>query len=207
AVSSGCKLPKTERAGDQIKRLETILKAAADTEPIMKGRVKTVKVAGNDVLTVNLDGKMVPWNKLFERFEKDGKDYDKLAKKLKEATLSISLSVREPYLLFGIGASPEHLAKLGKGKSLAERAELKPLAKFADQRIIDVGYVSEAFLARVSTGTKDIDDLVKQGRDALKKVELPADLKKRLEKDLEELAKDMKAYVSKPGASINFSFL
>lgn len=203
----GWKLSKTDRADAQLKRLETILKAEADKEPVMKGRVKTVKVGGSDVLTLALDGKMVPWNKLFEKYEKGGKDYDKLAKKLKDSTLSISLGVRDQYLVFAIGATPEHLAKLGKGKSLAGRAELKPLAKFADQRIIDVSYVSEAFMARIGTSSKDVDEMAKQGRDALKKVELPPELKKRLEKDLEEFVKDMKAYVTKPGAVMAFSFL
>jgi hypothetical protein len=202
----GFKLSKPERAEAQIKRLETLLKGPFNDNPQLKGRLKRRPVAGSVFLILALDGSLVPWDDIKLPEEQPG-DLDKLKKKLKSMTFTVSLGVRENYLLLGIGASAAHLNKLGKGKSLAERPEFKPMAKYADKRITETSYVSKAFREKFTTTKKDLDEMAERGREALKKAGLPDELQKRVGDDLDKLMKDLRALFPEVGASMSFSFL
>ena len=117
----GFKITKTEPADEQIKRLEVLLQLAAAFQPQLKGRVKRVKVAGGDFVTLNLDGEMIPTDDLtdtFKKFEETKGDADTVIKKLKGLKLTIGLGVRKGYVLLFIGSSLNHLEKFGQGQGL-----------------------------------------------------------------------------------------
>jgi hypothetical protein len=202
----GFKLTKPERAEAQIKRLEELLKGPFNESAQLKGRLKRRPVAGKVFLVVTLDGSLVPWDEVKLPEQQPG-DLDKLKKRLKAMTFTVSLGVRDNYLLVGIGADTKHLAKLGKGKALAERPEFKPLAKYADRHITETSYVSKALREKFGTTKKDIDEMSEYGKEALKKAGLPEDLQKRIAEDLDKLVKDLRAAIPETGASMTFSFL
>jgi hypothetical protein len=110
-------------------------------------------------------------------------------------------------LLFTVGSSTDQLAALGAGKLLADLPELKPLAKYSDQRLVDISYVSKAMLQAISNTNRDLDELVNVVRKVLPEAGLPEELKQRITKDAEELAGDVKATVPTLGAHTTFSFL
>src|SRR5262249_4747963 len=99
------------------------------------------------------------------------------------------------------------LSRFGQGKKLIDAPEFAPLDKFADRRLTSIGYTSKAFNAQVNPGSKDIDGYLELANEMLKAVDLPADLKTRLHKDLTDLAKDLKANMPAAGAAMAFSFL
>jgi hypothetical protein len=204
----GFKLSKTKPAETQLARLETLLKGLAEQNPELKGRVKKEKIGNAETLIVALDGKLVPWDMLpLDRFEDAPGQYKELINKLKAMKLTIGLTIRDGYVVLAIGESLDHLAKLGAGKSLATRPELKPLAKFADKRVISVSYVSKEFTAVVGANKKDIDDMVEGIATNVLKNKVPAEKLKQIRKDMEGLAKDLKKLVREPGATLGFSFL
>ena len=51
----------------------------------------------------------------------------------RKSKLTVAVGVRDNYLLASIGPSLDCLEKLGKGERLIDRAEFKPLEKYADQ--------------------------------------------------------------------------
>jgi hypothetical protein len=204
----GFKLSKTKPAQAQLARLETLLKGLADQVPELKGRVKKAKIGDAETLVVTLDGKLVPWDKVpLDRFEDKPGQYTDLLNKLKGMKLTIALTIRDGYLVLAIGDSLDHLAKLGTGKSLATRPELKPLGKFADKRLISVSYVSKEFAAAVGASKKDIDDMVEAVATNILKNKVPPEKLKQIRKDMEGLAKDVKKLIPEPGATLGFSFL
>lgn len=207
-VIVGFRISNPKLAENQLGRLEKHLMAEAEKTPEMKGRLKRQKVAGGDFLTLALDGKLVPWDQVpFENFEEKPGEFKPLVKKLQAVTMSVSLGVRGNYVLLALGGSTEHLAKLGQGKKLIDLTELQPLAKFADRKLTSINYVSKAMASKVAASAKDIDELVKDADELLKLADLKPAQIARIKKDLEALAKEIKAALPEPGAALAFSFL
>jgi hypothetical protein len=205
----GFKVSKTEAAEAQLKRLEELLNGLAAQVPQLGGRVKRSKVAGGDFLTVTLDGTLVPWDKVsFKQFEEKEGEFDKFLDKLKQLKLTVSLGVRDNYVLLGVGESTAGLAKLGhSSEGLAGRPELKSLERHAGERITSVSYVSQALRARLSTSKESIDELAKHANEALKEAGLPPTLQDKISKDLASLATDVKSLIPTAGAMMSYAFL
>ncbi len=205
----GFKLRDNKAAEAQLQRLADLLEPLADQVKPLKGRLKKVKGKGGSMLTLALDGKMVPWNDLpiKDLEEKDG-DYDALLKKLAGLKMTISLGLRDNYLILAFSESLEALDKLGgKGAKLVDRPELKPLTKFADKPLTSVGYVSKALREKAGFGRKDLDGVVEAANAGLDLVPIPEGQKRRIKKDVADLAKEIKSTIGETGASLSFSFL
>jgi hypothetical protein len=204
----GFKLSNSKRAEEQLQRLEKLAKDFSEQVPFLKGRLQRTQVEGNSFLTLTLDGSLVPWEQIpIKDFEENPGDFDKLMKKLSQLKLTVNLGIRDKYLLLALGESGAQIARLGKGQTLAERAELKPLAKFADRKISSITYTSKALKAAVEASPKDVDGWMEFANQALSRLELPADKSGQIKKDMEALSKEVKALIPDSGAGLSFSFL
>ena len=63
----------------------------------------------------------------FEQMEAKPGDAKKVFEALKKATLTISLGLRNDYLLLAVAPSTDILTRLGQGKALLGRPEFQPL--------------------------------------------------------------------------------
>jgi hypothetical protein len=204
----GFKVTKKDRARNQLNRLQKLLTGLAEKVPQLKDRIKKEKVAGGNFLTLRLDGKMIPWEKVpIKDLENEEGEYDKLIEHLKSLTLIISVGVRDDFVLVSLGPTNAALATLGKGKLLVERSEFKPLAKFADKRLTSIGYVSQKMAARLAMNAKDVQGIVDMAKGFLPKIEVSDKQRDQMKKDLEDLAKDLKPFFPKVGATMSFTFL
>jgi len=207
----GFRLSNPAAASEQLSNLENQAKAVLESQAETKGRFQRNKVGEHEYLTLRLDGEMVPWDQLpleyLRSLESKPGDVDKLIARLKQLKLTMALGVRGDYLLLAIGSSPDVLARLGSGKRLMDRSELKPLAKFADKRLASISYLSKAMAGRLSNGKKDIDDLLGTLHELLPQAKLPADQQAQIRKDASALAEDLKSLVPEPGALLAFGFL
>jgi hypothetical protein len=200
----GFQLSETARARDQLKRLETLLTNLEAQAPFLNGRVKKVNLAGANFLTVTLDGTLVPWQLLpIKQFERKEGEFDELLKKLTQLRLTLALGIRDGYLLFAIGQSTDLLKTIGGGKRLADRAELKPLAKFADKRVTSIAYVSQAL--RNISQTSQFDGIIKLVNTTLPQTGMSAEQRDKVRKDLAELTKDMQTWRGRVGATVAVS--
>jgi hypothetical protein len=204
----GFRLRDSAAATTQLKRLEAVLDPLFEGQPLLKGRLKRVKVKGKDFLSLTFDGGMVPWNKIpIEDYEEKEGEFKDLVKKLKGLKVTVSLGVRDNYLLLSLGESLELVEKLGTGgQPLAGRPELKPLAKAADKPLLSVGYVSQALRRSTATSADDLDALADLLKSFLDKAPIGDAQRKRIIKDLADLAKEMKTGLVEPGAAMSFSF-
>lgn len=209
ALVFGFRLKGSEQAENQLKRLETLLEGLAENVEQAKGRFKRTKVGGTSYLTLDLDGSLIPWDDInFKDLEVKKEEYEELIAHAKKMTLTISLGVQGNYLLFGLTSSAKELAKLGSGKSLADRPELAPLAKFADQRLTGIGYTSAASLAAITTSRADLDGLAKLAKEALNKAEMiKEERRKAIAEDIDELFARARKELVPPGAQVSVSFL
>src|SRR5262249_29178885 len=154
----GFKLTDVKRAQNQLKRLEELAKPHFEAEPKMQGRLKHASVSGIDYLAVELDGSMVPWDEVpWQRLESKPGQYDRLKEKLRGMRLIVYVGERNDYLLLAIGSSPAQLAALGQGKVVSDLPEFAPLAKYANERLVDVSYVSKSMIEAIGYSSGDFD--------------------------------------------------
>ncbi len=69
------------------------------------------------------------------------------------------MGVRDNDLLVSVGSSIDCIKNLGTGERLIDLPEFKPLEKFADKRLTDIGYVSKELNEQLNNNAKNIDDL------------------------------------------------
>ena len=203
----GFKLTKT-RPAVLAKLLDGALQVAGkQLPPPLQGRLKKTSINGGDVHSLTLDGSLVPWEMVpFAQLEDQPGQLDKLRKRLKEMKLTISLSVRENYLLFSVGEGTGGLQALGgPGPKLMDQKEFAPLAKFGDRPLTSIAYVSKEYQTSGS-GLKD-DDSVKWLDTLIKDSKLTQVQQAKVRKDFRNLLADVRRYTPEPGAQLDFTFL
>jgi hypothetical protein len=193
-------------------QLELLVSIVCDSNPKTRGHWKRTPLGKYEYLVLSLDGSMVPWDQVpvddLRRYETKPGDADKLVERLKKLTLTISLGLRDDYLLLAIGPSTAALAHLGEGPHLAGCPQLKPLEKFADKRLTSIGYLSAALNVQINeSNVAQINDLFTALDKALPGMPLTPDQVKRIRADAAALAKDIRALIPKVGAGMEFSFL
>lgn len=205
----GFRIADAKRAEAQIARLEKHVMPLLEQAPQLKGRLKRTKVGESDFLTLSLDGEMVPWQEIpMKEIEEKPGQFDEVFKKLKAMKLTIALGVRGKYLLLGIGESTSQLTKFVAGTDrLVNRPEFKPLTRYAERRLTSISYVSKELQVRLAMTDKDVNDMVELAKSMLPQAELNEAQQARVGKDLDDLAKDIRKYLPKPGAAMSFSFL
>lgn len=75
----GFKISNTQRVQSQLKRLEALVKPHLDSDPRFQGSLKRTTIGGDEYLTMELDGKMVPWHDVpWDRLVEKPNQYDEL---------------------------------------------------------------------------------------------------------------------------------
>lgn len=205
----GFKIRDTAKAEAQIKRLEMLGQVLAGLQPMFKGRIKRVEVGGSSLLSLSLDGGMVPWDQInWQELEEKPGEFEDLRESLKKIKLTITLGVHRGFLLLAIGSTTQGVARLcGDGPRLSGRPELKPVLQAAGKRLTGIGYSSKALAAQFALKAEDIDTLATQAGQALEAIGLPEQRRNAIGKDLIALAGDIKKNLTPPGASLSFSYL
>jgi hypothetical protein len=208
----GFKIKNAELAKEQLIKLETIANIVLEMNEKTQGRFKKTKVGNHEYLVVKLDGAMIPWDEVPMEKMKDAEttkgDAQKVIDRVKKTKLVIALGLRDNYLVAAIGPSLDALENLEKGDRLMNRAEFKPFAKYADKRLVSIGYASEAFNRQISDSQqKSIDQLLVFLDEALPKTSLTDAQKERVRKDAQSFKSDLNTLIPKAGAAMGLGFL
>jgi hypothetical protein len=210
-VVVGFKVKNADLAKEQLIKMETIGNIMLEANELTKGHFKKTKVGKHEFLVLELDGEMVPWDKVpmdqLKAMEPTQGDFQKIIDKLKEAKLVLAIGLRDNYLVCSLGSSLECLEKLGQGKRLMDRAELKPLAKFADRRLTAICYLSEEMFQQLNSQRRNIDEMLKLADKLLPLAKLTDQQNQRIRKDAQAMAKEVKDLVPEVGAVLGFRFL
>jgi hypothetical protein len=205
----GFRLKNTDLAGAQIDRLEQLLQSVLEDQPELKERLTRAKVDDYEYLTFTVDGGMIPEEELekIKDLEESEGDYDEVIDAVKEATVTVSIGVREDYLLLSVGSENELLENLGGDEVLSSRPEFKRLAPHLKKRLLSINYISKEAAESLGMKPEDFGNLAEAGKQFLAMAELDEDAQQRIANDIDELVEDLKKYVVSPGGTLGFEFL
>jgi hypothetical protein len=205
----GFKIRDKAPAEAQLARLETVLhQVLAAHAPVLEKRLKRTQIDGGNFLTLELDGSLVPWDRVGIEDEDDRPEgYDEVIQRLKSLKLPVQVGVRDGFVFIALAVAPERLARPAAGPRLASIREFQPLARFADRRLASVDYASQALRRQASASKQDVDAWMEAASSYLPKIGFPEETQKRIQADLENLAKDLKSLIPEVGAALAFSFL
>ena len=153
----GFKVTDPDEVAAQLRRLDPVLKDALKGTPLA-GRAKRTKIGGDDFLTLEVDGSLVPWDQIdIAQYESEDGEFDALQKRLKAVKITVTVGVRKGYLLVALGPTGGHVAKFGgPGPKLTTVPEVEALAKYAGKQIVSIGYTSAKLLAAAGTTQDDV---------------------------------------------------
>lgn len=207
----GFKVKDAARAEKLVALLEQLgTQALKEAPPPLQGRLKRTTVGKSNLLTVNLDGSLVPWGQIpIKDLEQKAGEFADLVTKLKQMTLTVSLGMHEGYLVLGVGPSTAPIAKLsGTGPLLKDTPEFKLLAKAGSNKLTDVNYSSKSYLTKITAGNvEQFDKMLEVARAGLGAAPLPEERKAAILKDVEAMVKGMKDVQPSLGAALSFNFL
>ncbi len=204
----GFQVKDAEKAQQQLDVVHGRLRDLLDKkQPEIAARLKRDQIAGREFLTLQLDGSMIPWDKLQEQTDEDvtPEDFEKWQKLVKDKSVAVALGVVENHVLLSIGASTDHLEKLGKGPLLAENEAIKRLEKHAGERVVSIAYLSKVIADSMASPQKTVNDLTNSVGEALEEAEVDEELRQQLIEDIQSA--DLSKYMPSPGETSTISFL
>ncbi|MEX2286233.1 MAG: hypothetical protein WD648_04030 [Planctomycetaceae bacterium] len=205
----GFRLKDSAQAQTQLKRMEEALGSILNQiNPDLANRFQTIKIDGNDFLTLKLDGEMIPWDQVpIAALEQEPGEFDDLIAAIRKLPLTISLGVRGDYLLLGISDSEDIVKTATGGKLLHDRDELAALRANADKQFTGFGYINGEFAKKANQIQQQLDDLVEMVQSLVPLVPFDDDVKKELGVDIQSLRESMQPLIPEPGAQMGFTFL
>jgi hypothetical protein len=203
----GFRIKDAERAKRELDEVHSRLRNVLDEHlPQVAAHLQREQIAGHEFLTLRLDGSMIPWEEIREKAEKlDEEQFNTIRDVVTKQTLVVALGVADEFVLLSVGASTDHLEKLGQGASLSEQPAIKQLQQHADQRVVGVSYLSKAFAQSLGSPQKTMDDITGGVEEALVQGKIDEQDRKTILDDIRAL--DLAKYMPEPGDTTAIAFL
>jgi len=168
----GFKTTKKDIAAFQLKRLEVLTKMLVDVNPALAGALARRAIPGGEIVTLTLDGDLLPWDDLLAELvrEEEGDDSPfmadarKVIDRARKLDLVIAIGLVGDRLILSLGDSADHLEQLvtttGKGRSLLDTAPFAPLLDHAAKPLTGISFMSQPFVAALAASASDLDPLL-----------------------------------------------
>ncbi len=186
----GFRIKDAARAKRELDEVHSLLRNVLDEhQPELAAHLQRDQIAGHEFLTLRLDGSMIPWEKIREESEDkiDEEDFNAIHDALSKQTLAVALGVVDEFVVLSVGATTEHLEKMGKGATLAENPAIQRLQKHADQKVVSLTYMSKAFAQSLGSAQQTMDSVATSVEQAL--VEAKVD-----EEDRQTILDDIRSF-------------
>ena len=201
------KLKDKKIGEDLMKKLEDKLPMIEAAGGKFKGAAKKEKLLGTDFLTLKIKGSMFPIKDIDQIPGIDEDQLKDFKADLAKLTFAAAIGIKGDYLIATIGPDLTYLSTIGKGDSIASIKELAPLAKHAGKKILGLQYYSKEFLETAQSYGSSPEDTSDQIKEMLEGANLPKDISKRIEKDVDALTKEAFEFLPKIGARVGVTFL
>ncbi len=189
-----------------------ILKVMDSLPQDVRARGQWETIGEDEFYVVTLTGDMLPGEMMQDITDDidDPVNVEMLKEFLRERTFKVAAGIKNEYLLLSIGRNLAGVESFGVAErdSLAASAAFEPLRRRFKPGLTGVSYASKQLMAG-SSGAEQADDFTESVSRAVRA--LPADkrsdgIEERVERDMAELRKDLRAHTFEPSPFIQFSF-
>jgi hypothetical protein len=164
----GFRTTKPEIAAFQIKRLEVLAKMLVETNPALAGSLERRKVPGGEIVTLTLDGELLPWDDIAADIETQFADdasmqarFDGLIDRARKLDLVITIGLVGDRVVLSLGGSADPVTRLlvadGKGPALIDTPAFAPLRDHGDKPLTAITFMSEPLTKALSASADDLD--------------------------------------------------
>jgi hypothetical protein len=142
----GAKCKDEDLAITKVDQLEASLQLSMGFVPELAPVANSIKRIDDDRgsrLTVEFNGKMIPWELLPLNDQFDEEVMEILKNVLNEKSIALTIGTLDSYFVIGISTKRGDLLKLGKGANLTTHPDLAPVVTNASKPITSVSYLSD----------------------------------------------------------------
>ncbi|MFM8284269.1 MAG: hypothetical protein ACKOCW_12010 [Planctomycetaceae bacterium] len=195
----------------QMKRIDGLLKLVTQGNPDLAQLIGRKKVAGGELITITVDGGLVPWGALtgsIDDLDVDG--FEAVIERLQSLDVVVALGVIGDRVILSIGDAVDHLDKLGKpgdARGLASVPALQPLREHRSRAITGISYVSEALNKLLVGTTADIDQLAELSGRIAESAGLSDEAAAEARSGLEKMSAALRRRLPVAGAWMSYAFL
>ncbi len=146
----------TQRAAEQLGKLELIASLICWTRPELRGRLRRAGMNGSSYITLTLDGRLAaPWlRRELAALDVEPDEAEQIVAGLERLPLVVALGMRGNYVVLSVGPSLDALQKMhGDEARLVDRPELAPLKEGLQQRLTGFSYISPPLAAGLREAT------------------------------------------------------
>jgi hypothetical protein len=115
-----------------------------ELQPYLKEFKRIDDSRGNRLQWV-LKGSMIPWDDIPPNPVFDDEVKEKLRQALSNKSITLTVGLFDGNFVLGMGATPESIMALGKGKSILEHPDARPVRDAITRDLTSFAYVSDAF--------------------------------------------------------------
>ena len=146
-VMLGARCKNEDLALGKIDQIEAAIQFGAAASPevaLFFKNLDRVNDARGDRLQLRLDGSQIQWDSIptNEAFDEESKD--KVREFLSTKSMTISIGMFDGFFIVGVSQSAKSLLELGKGQSILEHPDMKPVRDAAASELVSVSYASDA---------------------------------------------------------------
>ncbi|HEX4412735.1 MAG TPA: hypothetical protein VH107_03845 [Lacipirellulaceae bacterium] len=206
-LTIGFRIKDKDRAKRELDEIHSLLRGVLDEhQPDLAAHLQREQIGGHEFLTFRLDGSMIPWEQIREQaHDLDDDQFNEIKDAVSKQTIAIALGVEDEFVLLSIGATTDHLEKIGQGPTLADQAALKPIEQHAKERVVAISYISKAFMESLGSPQKTVDDIAGGIEEALVQAKVDEEDRKTILDDIRAL--DLAKYMPAPGDATAIAFL
>ena len=203
----GFRIKDKDRAKRELDEVHSLLRGVLDeNQPDLAAHLQREQISGHEFLTLRLDGSMIPWEEAREKAnDLDEDQFNKIRDAVSKQTIAVALGVVDEFVLLSVGATTDHLEKIGQGPTLADQAALKPIQKHANERAVAISYISKAFTESLGSPQKTMDDIAGGVEEGLVQAKVDEEDRKTILDDIRAL--DISKFMPTPGDTTMISFL
>ena len=206
-VAVGLRVSMPDVARSELGRLKPLVMQAVQQLEVLQGHVEELKNDESNLLVLRLDGGMIPWEKAMEEEPDMRKAIEQIRDKVADRTLNIAFGVYQDYIVFVASPAKDVTECFRPNKLLGNSALLARLRKFDSEKVVSVGYVSDAFAKVVSEPDRQMDQLADMAQGVIPLIKLNRELESELNRDVRQIIDDIKKCIPQPGGMLSFSFL
>ncbi len=206
-VAMGFRTSMADKAREELSRLKEVVRRAIGDVDSLQDHYREINKSGVDMLALDLDGSMIPWEKIQEESPEMREQLEDLSKELADRKVTIAFGLFRDYVVLIMTPEPEVAEALTANTLLVDSKPFQRLKNHESERMASIGYMSDAFARSLSNPKQQLRQLTQMADAVVPIMGLDEALQKELKSDVGELVADLERLVPEPGAIMSFAFL